>query len=358
MLIAEKLKERGIEVALMHTPPLGIEHDAPYIETELENGVIGLYPVNGVAEAAEAWGPEVVVVHNLNMAAVQDLSRLKANYPVFLRLGINLLELLTLPQYHEIIPSVVSMILGVDLVIASSRNTGMQVRAMGRSEDQLAVIPTVIDPERYERHGKSPDPVVTCLGRVYPVKNHITLIQAFNYVKERVPEAELAIAGAGEELPPVLSGMMNAMGLKQGVDYKFTGHMTDLNLLFSQSRVLCLPSFSENLPQSVLEAYASGVPCVVSDCGWGRSFWAALKACHDSPHDFAKHIHTLLTSDAEWNIVREQQFNELEQRFSLEDALDQYEKLFRAYSETKSYLSSQEESVKRRLRELGVRVRE
>ena len=300
----------------------------------------------------------MVVVHNFNMAVVQDLSRLRANYPVFLRLGINLLELLTLPQYHDIIPSVVSTILSVDHVIASSRNTAMQVRAMGRSEDKLTVIPTVIDPSRYERHGKSPDPVVTCLGRVYPVKNHITLIQAFNFLKGEIPEAELAIAGAGEELPPILSGMMNAMGLKQGVDYKFTGHMTDLDLLFRETRVLVLPSFSENHPQSVLEAYAAGVPCVVSNCGWGQSFQAALKASHDSPQEFAQQIHILLTSDAEWNVVRERQFTELERRFNLEEALDQYEKLFTSYYETESYLAGQEEAVKERLQELGIRVRE
>ena len=355
MLIAEKLRDRGIEVALMHTPPLGIEHDAPYIETELENGVTGIYPVKGVAEAAEAWGPDVVVIHNFNMSVVQDLSRLRANYPVLLRLGINLLELLTLPQYHEIIPSVVSTILCVDQVIAASRNTAMQVRAMGKGD--VTVIPTVVDPARFERHGRSPDPMVTCMGRIYPVKNHITLIQAFNLVKSEIPEAELAIAGAGEELPPVLSGMMNAMGLKRGVDYKFTGHMTDLDLLFRETRVLCLPSFSENLPQSVLEAYASGVPCVVSDCGWGRAFQAALKARHDSPQEFAEQIYALLTSEAEWNVVRERQFRELEERFSLGGALDKYEKLISAYHETESYLARQEESVKNRLRELGVRVR-
>ena len=56
MLVAEKLRERDIDVALMHTPPLGINHAAPYIETELENGVLGLYPVNGGARPLRRGG--------------------------------------------------------------------------------------------------------------------------------------------------------------------------------------------------------------------------------------------------------------------------------------------------------------
>ena len=47
----------------------------------------------------------------------------------------------------------------------------------------------------------------------------------------------------------------------------------------------------------------------------------------------------------------------LMERFGLEDALDQYEKLLSAYRETESYLSKQDEEVKKRLRELGIRVR-
>ncbi len=355
-LVARKLRERDIEVMLLHVPPLDINTEKPFLEAKTDSPVPMYYATRSVAEATEALNPDIFVIHNFNITTYSDLSRLKSNYPIFMRLGINLLELLTLPEYHEVIPFVVSALAGVDHIIAASENTAGQVKSMVGGE-RCSVIPTIVDVDAIERQPMSPDPVVTCLARVYPIKNHITLIQAFNLVKSKVPEAELAIVGAGPTLSPILDNMLQVLGLEEGKDYKFTGYMEDLNLLFKETRVFALPSFSENLPQSVLQAYAAGVPCVVSRCGWGNSFKAALNAYHDDPQSWARMLSVLLTSEPEWNAIRWRQTKELETTFNMEKALDRYEKLFTDYYNEISYLSKQESDVKDRLKDLGVKVR-
>jgi glycosyltransferase involved in cell wall biosynthesis len=355
-LVARKLRERDIEVSLLHVPPLDIETESPFLEAKTDSPVPMYYATRSVAEATEALNPDIFLIHNFNITTYSDLSRLKSNYPVFMRLGINLLELLTLQEYHEVIPFVVSALSGVDHIIAASRNTANQVGCMVGSE-KCSVIPTMVDMEAIERQPMSPDPVITCLARVYPVKNHLTLLQAFSQVKREVPDAELAIVGSGVALPPALDEMAQILGLEADKDYKFTGYMEDLNLLFKETRVFALPSFSENLPQSVLQAYAAGIPCVVSRCGWGSSFKAAKTAYHDDPMSWATTLKVLLTSEPEWNAVRWRQIKELESTYNMETALDLYERLFTEYYTQISYLSKQESDVKDRLKELGVTVR-
>jgi glycosyltransferase involved in cell wall biosynthesis len=97
-----------------------------------------------------------------------------------------------------------------------------------------------------------------------PDKDHATLLSAFRTVVERLPDAELWLAGNGPlrdairrraaaELPPRC--------------FRFMEPKRDIEPWLHAAGVLALPSIREALPNVVLEAMATGLPVVATDAG-------------------------------------------------------------------------------------------
>jgi glycosyltransferase involved in cell wall biosynthesis len=110
-----------------------------------------------------------------------------------------------------------------------------------------------------------------------PEKGHRILIEAFALLRSRLPRARLAIAGDGPE-EASLRRQVEALGL--------TGHVTFMGLradgqqIIAALDVMVLPSFSEGMPNVLLEAFAYGTPVVATRVGGvpdmvadGRSGW-------------------------------------------------------------------------------------
>ena len=327
ILLSEKLKERGIEVTLMHLPSLDVKHNHPYFESEFR-GVKVIYPTRSLFKAIKTYDPDLFFCHTLHGSILQSLKGVKkANYPVVARVGINLIEILVMGVYQLTLPGVVRLLRNMDHIICAGTNTVKQIRGLGIPLDKISWIPTVIDKATYTL-SNCLDPCILIMGRVAAVKNHITMIQAFKLVKDVIPESQLAIVGAGGELIDILDNILKEIGLGKK-DYKFTGYMPDVTKVFPEVSVFCLPSLSENLPQSILEAYASGIPCILSDAGWSEIFESPLKAKHHDPQEWAEKIIRLLTNKEYANKIRNDQLRELDEKFNLETALDNYVKLFK-----------------------------
>jgi len=327
ILLCRKLRERGLDVALLHLPSLDVKHREPYFESEID-GVPVVYPVGNLVRAVRKWNPDLLMCHTLHgtlLMYLKGLKRLKV--PLVARVGINLIELLVMGLYQLSLPGVVRLLRSMDHVVCAGTNTVRQMMGIGIPEEKITWIPTVIDKSKYTV-SNCPDPTILIMGRIVPVKNHITMIQAFHLVKDEIPEAELAVVGAGGDLSKILDDIMKEMGFKENVDYKFTGYIPDVNAVFKEVSVFCMPSLSENLPQSILESYACGVPCVLSDAGWSRIFEAPIKVYHDDPQEMAEAIIKLWRNPDLKRKVINDQFYELDTKFSLERALDSYVELF------------------------------
>ena len=348
-LLARKLVERGIDVYFLHLPMSDLPISESVIDTSRTPPVV--YPFRGFSETVETVDPDIVVLHTIDPTILPELERVRANYPVVTRIGLNLLEVSMFPSLSPLLPSFIRVILSSDVVICSGKNVIGQMRGIGVPRERIRYIPTAVDPSAYElSEGK--DPTVLVMGRLSPIKNFLTALEAFKLLRERVPEAEMAIAGSGD--PTQLNAIIEALELE---GCKYVGYHSDLNALFKEVSVLLLPSFSENLPQSVLEAYACGIPCVLSDCGWSSDFEAAVKVPHDDPISISSAIYALLTNRGHWNRVRRRQLEEL-RKFDVNAVIPKYISLFEELTEARRYFSRQDEDVKRRLRELGVRVKE
>lgn len=158
------------------------------------------------------------------------------------------------------------------------------VRLQGVPREKLRVVPNAA-PEtmpqpRDDRRGvratmgvTDDEVVITIAAMLRPEKGHEVAIAALARVRERVPNAVLALAGEGElhdraGVRPALEAQAQELGIAGAV--RFLGRRHDVMDVVGASDVALLSSHNENLPLAVLEYMESGTPIVTTDAGGNR----------------------------------------------------------------------------------------
>ena len=166
------------------------------------------------------------------------------------------------------------------------------------------IIPNIIDLQRFhpateKRGSRAPHIVVTRnLEAIYDVG---TAIRALSLLRRQLPDARLTIAGSGPELAS-LQQLVASLHLGEAV--RFAGRMDNAAIaeLYRSADAMLNPSRVDNMPISVLEAFASAVPVVSTNVG-GVPFIAqdgrnALLVPPASPEDCAAALLRVLTDAA------------------------------------------------------------
>ena len=100
------------------------------------------------------------------------------------------------------------------------------------------------------------------VGRFAKQKNHMFLIQVFaSYIKKH-PDAYLMLIGDGDLRAEIERQVAN-VGLTDNII--FVGQTDEIAAYLSAMDVFAFPSLYEGMPNTVIEAQASGLPCVISD---------------------------------------------------------------------------------------------
>ena len=130
---------------------------------------------------------------------------------------------------------------------------------------RLRYIPNGVDLQRYAsppEHVRDHDvPVIGIVAALRPEKNVGRLLRAMRRVE--IP-ARLVVVGDGGERE-TLQRLAGELGLADRV--KFAGHVTDPQRLYRGFDLLALSSDTEQMPLSVLEAMAAGLPVAATDVG-------------------------------------------------------------------------------------------
>ena len=100
------------------------------------------------------------------------------------------------------------------------------------------------------------------VGRFNMQKNHSFLLDVFKEIKARDGKARLVLVGKGE-LEAELRSKAERLGILDSI--VFTGVRKDIPELLSAMDVFVFPSFYEGMPNTVIEAEATGLPCVIAD---------------------------------------------------------------------------------------------
>jgi len=163
--------------------------------------------------------------------------------------------------------------LGTVTVCVSNAVLEFQSGRTGLPRDRFVVIPDGVDAGRFTQPSRSreevraelgipPDaPVIGGIGRLDPQKGYRHLVRAFARLMERVPHAELVIAGDGPERT-----MLEALARRTGCAGRahFLGRRNDVPDLLHAFDVFAMPSIYEGFGLALVEAMAAGVPAVAS----------------------------------------------------------------------------------------------
>lgn len=110
--------------------------------------------------------------------------------------------------------------------------------------------------------GLSPnDLVVGHVGSFTRVKNHRFIIEVFRELHMLREGSRLVLVGEGP-LQPVIRQQVSQLGLEDKV--VFLGTRNDVHVLLSAFDVMLFPSLFEGMPNVLIEAQASALPCVIS----------------------------------------------------------------------------------------------
>jgi glycosyltransferase involved in cell wall biosynthesis len=164
------------------------------------------------------------------------------------------------------------------LVVLPSRTLWeIATRVWRLDPKRLCYVPNGIDLARFAGPPQPagwPGPVVGTVAALRPEKNIARLLRAFALATSDGP-ACLVIAGGGPERP-ALEGLAQELGI--GSRVRFTGHVADPAQLFKQLDVFAMSSDTEQMPLSLLEAMAAGLPVAATNVGDIRSMLAAANA--------------------------------------------------------------------------------
>lgn len=108
--------------------------------------------------------------------------------------------------------------------------------------------------------------VIGHVGRFFPQKNHPFLIDIFKAIHEKDENTVLLLVGGGEQddhLKNEMKQKVEDLGLGDCV--QFLGVREDVDEVMQAFDLFLLPSLFEGLPVTMVEAQASGLPCVISD---------------------------------------------------------------------------------------------
>ncbi|WP_232547023.1 GT4 family glycosyltransferase PelF [Propioniciclava soli] len=174
---------------------------------------------------------------------------------------------------------------------------------LGADPERIQPVYNGVDPSLFPMLESEPaDPVVSFVGRIDPLKDLATLIDAFALVMARVPDARLRLFGpvpAGNEAyHATLVEQVALLGLGEVVT--FEGPAPSARPAIEAGQVVALSSISEGLPFTVLEAMMQGRPTVSTDVGGvaectGRDGAAGLIVPPREPAAMADALVTLLT---------------------------------------------------------------
>jgi glycosyltransferase involved in cell wall biosynthesis len=155
--------------------------------------------------------------------------------------------------------------LRADAVIVPS---GFLEHVFGKYGVATTVVPNIINLERFSAApAGAAGPLRVLVARnLEPIYDNETALRAFAIVLAQLPDARLVVAGSGP-LRAALEQLAASLGIAGSVE--FTGRVENAGMaaLYRGADLMLNPSTVDNMPNSVLEALASGVAVVSTDVG-------------------------------------------------------------------------------------------
>jgi L-malate glycosyltransferase len=154
-----------------------------------------------------------------------------------------------------------------DLLIANAQAVAEDTLAQERvPEEKITVVynglPEAAFAEIAPASIQAPHPVLLCVANLKPYKGHQYLLEAVGQLRARGRPCTLLLVGDGEE-----RSALERQAERLGIDVRFRGASANTGPLLARADVAVLPSLSEGMSNTVMEAMAAGRPIVATDVG-------------------------------------------------------------------------------------------
>lgn len=164
-----------------------------------------------------------------------------------------------------------------DKILLYARNLRFFAKAIGVPDDKMVYLPEGItldlpkntkeirDLTRYKLRVSDDETLIAFTGRLVPVKRVDTLVKSFKRLHSEHPNCKLLIVGDGpsRKLLEAQSGDL----LNKAVIFAGLVRPESVVRFLLASDIFVLPSLSEGIPSSILEACYCGLPCISTNTG-------------------------------------------------------------------------------------------
>ena len=152
-----------------------------------------------------------------------------------------------------------------DKIVTVNKKMINELINIGVSSKKIAFIPNGVKikhiaKQKYQNNEKI---IVTFIGRLHAQKSVNILLKAFKKVSNKKPnlKLELWIIGDGP-LRIELENLSKRLKINKSVT--FYGNISDISKKLALTDIFVLPSLSEGMSNSLLEAMAYGLPCIAT----------------------------------------------------------------------------------------------
>ena len=144
--------------------------------------------------------------------------------------------------------------------------SGYLKEVFGRFKLKAQIVPSSINLERFHFRDRNPLQPVFLSNRLHePLYNIPCILRAFGLIQRRYPDARLIVAGDGTERAN-LENLVATLGL-QGVEFVGRVEYDEMPALYDRADIYLNAPNLDNMPSSILESYAAGMPVVTTDAG-------------------------------------------------------------------------------------------
>lgn len=239
----------------------------------------------------------------------------------------------------------------VDNIVVLSESDAQYISSSGLINGNMEVLPNALNPadfaeytnvdttefiEKYHLMGRKR---ILFVGEVTNRKGVLTLIKSIQLLLKKVLKEKVTfiIVGSGENLS-------DARALAKDLDVEshvvFTGRLPFIELIqaYRSADLFVLPSLSEGLPTSILEAMYFGLPVVSTNIPGIRDHFSdfALLVPPRDEHTLADAIHTFLNNDVMAKDFARKGKELVASRYTWDQLAREYESLYLSIFENRS----------------------
>jgi len=228
--------------------------------------------------------------------------------------------------------------------IAVSEDLAKKMRAMAEDKNKIIVLRNAVDTSRFNptknksirKNFKIKDEEILILyvGYLDEFKGIYELINAFNIIHSENRKVKLMMIGAGPKKDHLLK-ILTEMNIENEVIFTGRVEPQKIHKYYQAADIFVLPSYTEGLPVSVLEAMACGLPIVATDVGGIPEIitdgFNGFLIPPMNEKELCKKLRVLIADKIYREGFRQKSIEMIEDEFNFDKKLDKLIKLYRIF---------------------------